>query len=532
MSSFLQGSGPSGAPAPPATDDFVVRIPRDGRKKITMMKFGTGAPIDFSKMGEQSIKIERENNFKEYKSANDLETMPKFGAGSEYGRDLKEESRRKKYGIMLKRYSPEDQPWTLKVGSGKNTKKYKGVREGSILENTSYYVFTKAADGAFEAFPVEEWYNFNPIIRYKYLNSDEAEEEFNRRDKTLNLFTIMLKKRYTKDEDKDEDEDEDVKKKGGKKSKKKAKNLKLTDMEDWDDLEMSDDEDASDDAGDDDGAISKKKKKIGKKASKKAGRAKNAKLNSDDEAIEESDEGDYEDREVDYMSDSGDSSDHSDAEEKAKKASNYDDKGVDQEAGLRNILDSDAEDEDEEEETQKDEPEEEIPDKEVKADKKGKGADDSSSSSSDDDSDIEKDAKLASELLGNKKVKKEKKEKTEPDPVPVPTLPKPVSSSSNGDANKDKGIKRKVEKSADVKPPSVKKHRADDSAEAQIEDDLRKYLTRKPMTTKDLLQKFRTKKLSMTNEKLQQVIAQLLKKINPDRNTINKKLYLSLKKSD
>ena len=45
-------------------------------------------------------------------------------------------------------------------------------------------------------------------------------------------------------------------------------------------------------------AISKKKKKIGKKASKKAGRAKNAKLNSDDEAIEESDEGDYEDREV------------------------------------------------------------------------------------------------------------------------------------------------------------------------------------------------------------------------------------------
>ena len=43
------------------------------------------------------MKIERENNLKQYKSANDIDLLPKFGAGSEYGRDLKEESRRKKY---------------------------------------------------------------------------------------------------------------------------------------------------------------------------------------------------------------------------------------------------------------------------------------------------------------------------------------------------------------------------------------------------------------------------------------------------
>lgn len=56
----------------------------------------------------------------------------------------------------------------------------KGVREGGITENTSYYIFTQCADGAFEAFPVEEWYTFSPMIKYKYLNSEEAEEEFSR----------------------------------------------------------------------------------------------------------------------------------------------------------------------------------------------------------------------------------------------------------------------------------------------------------------------------------------------------------------
>lgn len=73
---------------------------------------------------QQPVKIERENNLKEYKTANDLDLVPKFGAGSEYGKDLKEESRRKKYGIMLKKYNPEDQPWHLKVGSGKSAKRY------------------------------------------------------------------------------------------------------------------------------------------------------------------------------------------------------------------------------------------------------------------------------------------------------------------------------------------------------------------------------------------------------------------------
>jgi transcription initiation factor TFIIF subunit alpha len=49
-----------------------------------------------------------------------------------------------------------------------------------VAENASYYVFTHAPDGVIEAFPLQEWYNFQPIQRYKSLTAEEAEEEFGR----------------------------------------------------------------------------------------------------------------------------------------------------------------------------------------------------------------------------------------------------------------------------------------------------------------------------------------------------------------
>lgn len=67
--------------------------------------------------------MERENNFKEFKSAYDLDTMPKFGAGSEFGREQKEEARKKKYGIKIKKYNSQEQPWLLKLGSGKQARR-------------------------------------------------------------------------------------------------------------------------------------------------------------------------------------------------------------------------------------------------------------------------------------------------------------------------------------------------------------------------------------------------------------------------
>ncbi|EDO48761.1 predicted protein, partial [Nematostella vectensis] len=61
------------------------------------------------------------------------------------------------------------------------------------------------------------------------------------------------------------------------------------------------------------------------------------------------------------------------------------------------------------------------------------------------------------------------------------------------------------------------------------EESIRRYLARKPMTTKDLLQKFKTKRTGLTNEQTVQLIATILKRIQPEQKTIKGKMYLSLK---
>ena len=53
-----------------------------------------------------------------------MDLMPKFGAGSEFGREQREEARRKKHGVRVKKYNPADQPYVLKLGSGKQAKRY------------------------------------------------------------------------------------------------------------------------------------------------------------------------------------------------------------------------------------------------------------------------------------------------------------------------------------------------------------------------------------------------------------------------
>ncbi|VVD00910.1 unnamed protein product [Leptidea sinapis] len=101
-----------------SVQEFKIRVPKNVKKKYHVMRFNATLNVDFAKWTH--VKMERENNIKEFKGIE--EDMPKFGAGSEYGRDLREEARRKKFGIMTRKYKPEDQPWILKVG-GKTGKK-------------------------------------------------------------------------------------------------------------------------------------------------------------------------------------------------------------------------------------------------------------------------------------------------------------------------------------------------------------------------------------------------------------------------
>ena len=68
------------------------------------------------------------------------------------------------------------------------------------------------------------------------------------------------------------------------------------------------------------------------------------------------------------------------------------------------------------------------------------------------------------------------------------------------------------------------------SSDVQVtEDAVRRYLTRKPMTTKDLLKKFQTKKTGLSSEQTVNVLAQILKRLNPERKMINDKMHFSLK---
>merc|ERR1712112_46564 len=149
---------------------------------------------------------------------------------------MKEELRLKKLGITRKKYDPDAQPWLMRL-NGKGGRKYKGIREGGVSENTSFYVFTHGKDGAFEAFPVSEWYNFTPIIRYKTLDAEEAEERYANRGKILNKWAVMVNKKLKPGEEGgEEDPDED----GAKNKKgKKKESFKVSDMDDWETLKDS-----------------------------------------------------------------------------------------------------------------------------------------------------------------------------------------------------------------------------------------------------------------------------------------------------
>jgi transcription initiation factor TFIIF subunit alpha len=90
------------------------------------MRFNYNLKVDFTSPQWKNVRMERENNMREFKSSME-EDLPKFGAGSEYNRDQKEEARRKKFGIIAKKYNPEAQPWILKTTTGKSAKKFRGV---------------------------------------------------------------------------------------------------------------------------------------------------------------------------------------------------------------------------------------------------------------------------------------------------------------------------------------------------------------------------------------------------------------------
>lgn len=73
---------------------------------------------------EEQVSMSRENNLKEFKTAYNIDSMPTTGEGSEFGREARDEARRRKYGYIRKKYNPEAQPWQMQISAEKNAKKY------------------------------------------------------------------------------------------------------------------------------------------------------------------------------------------------------------------------------------------------------------------------------------------------------------------------------------------------------------------------------------------------------------------------
>ncbi|XP_060108648.1 general transcription factor IIF subunit 1 [Heteronotia binoei] len=505
--------------------EYVVRVPKSTSKKYNIMAFNAADKVNFATWHQ--AKMERDlSNKKIYQE----EEMPESGAGSEFNRKLREEARRKKYGIVLKEFKLEDQPWILKV-NGKAGRKFKGVKKGGVTENTSYYIFTQCADGAFEAFPVNNWYNFTPIAKHRTLTAEEAEEEWERRNKVLNHFSIMQQRRLKDQGDEEEEEKE-------KKSKKKSSELRIHDLED--DLELSSDESELSDADGEKLAKPKKAAPGNKKKKKKKG--------SDDEAFEDSDDGDFEGQEVDYMSD-GSSSSMEEPGGKPKTGKEEDiPKGIDEA--------SESSEESEEEKPAEEKEEEEEEKKAPTPQEKKKKKDSSDESETSEDSDIESEASSA--LFMTKKKTPPKKERkgsassSQGNSRPgTPTVDiGSTSSTLRAAATKLEQGKRQA---GSTELPTAKRLKMDAGSQAATtsgkstpqpqsgkstpssgdvqltEDAVRRYLTRKPMTTKDLLKKFQTKKTGLSSEQTVNVLAQILKRLNPDRKNINDKMHFFLK---
>ncbi|XP_069954300.1 general transcription factor IIF subunit 1 [Cherax quadricarinatus] len=491
--------------------EYVVRVPKAQKKRYNMMRFHAALGVDFKTWTH--TKMERENNMKEFKSLE--EEMPKFGAGSEFGREQREEARRKKYGINVKKYRPEDQPWILSVG-GKNGKKFRGIREGGVSENSSWYVFMQGKDGAFEAYPVEEWYNFKPMHRYKSLSAEEAEKEFERRDKIMNYFSVMYQKKLKKDGEEAADGDEESMKKKG----PSAKSMILSELDDW----MSDNEsEGEEDDEESDGDRPKKKKKVQAKGRSQHGgkKKKNFDGESDEDCFEESDEHD-DGAEHDYIS-----SDSSDSDAENDEIVRTELTGVENQDGLRKLLGSDEEEEEEkekdkekEDEEKKETEEKEEKDKKKKKKKKKK---DKKADASKEDSDA-RSSENSDEESGSKKKKRGKD-----------------SESKNKGKSEDGGSsKRKLK--ANPSESLAKKQCTDVGAAGAsslvvspgsdsgvTEEAIRRYLMRKPMTTTELLQKFKCKKTGLSSDQLVHAIAQILKRISLTKQMVKGKMYLSIK---
>jgi len=341
-------------------------------------------------------------------------------------------------------------------------------------------------------------------MRYKTLDADEAEEKFAQRGKILNKWAVMVNKKLRSGEEGDEGDLDGEEGTKGKKGKEKG-SFKISDMDEWlgsdDGLDTDEEKEKKDDSDSDGGKKNKRSKDTKKKKKKK---------NTDvDEAFEDSDDGDDEGREVDYMSDESSESDD-------EVTKDHDVKGVDQDEGLSKMLDSDSSSSDEDK--KKSDKDDDDDEDETGKKKKKKGGSRANSDDEDSKGTKKKGGSAASSRSATPTKEMEKLDKDQKRKAMVANLLDP---NATGEPN--------AKKSRLEQFGSAGSSGAIAGTEAITEEAVRRYLKRRPMTTTDLLKKFRSKKTGILNAQLVQLLANILKKINPHKQKVKGVTYLSLK---
>ncbi|MCP9263682.1 hypothetical protein DINM_007066 [Dirofilaria immitis] len=439
---------------------YAVRIPkRNGSRRYSILKFNATLKIDPGKWAtaDYNIRMAREDN-KEQAAASEI--RQDYGEGSEYGKALREEARRKKYGLQLQTYQHDNQPWMLSItDSSSKERKFRSIREGGAGEHADYWVFLKSGE-EFHAYKIDEWYQFMPFSTHRTLDIDQAEERFRERNRVMNQFAL---KAQIQQQLKAMDED-------GEQMIKTTKSLKIKD-------EASSDENSDGEKGDDeDDAPGRSLKPKSSKLAVRARKDKRQRVeNADEVAAYESDDGDDEGREYDYMSDSGSESDR-DAipmEQKVDEAM----VAVGDETGLKKLIGDDFSDTD-------------------SSDVDGSSTDSSGSDSDDPDKEIN-----SAIFLPVKKAPEE----------PLPSARKrPLENATLADAEA-----KKIKTEQPITTPSALPAQPTANQDGLNEETVRRYLRRKPHTTKELLSKIKSKCGDMEKSEIVQKLAAILKRIEP-----------------
>ncbi|KAL3093134.1 hypothetical protein niasHT_022584 [Heterodera trifolii] len=339
--------------------EFAVRVPKGSPRKLTIMKFNGSLNIRPENWAQETVRLEREDN-RRHGVTTAGEVVQEFGEGSVFGSAAREEARRKKLGRQARKYNHDNQPWRLaiersadgegaaaaeapKTGGGK-TRKFRSIREAGAGEHADYWIFYRVGNDL-EAYKVDEWYQFLPAVTYKYLDAEQAEERFQQQSKVFNQFALkaQIQRQLAEQEEREQQ---------GQMLAKNASGLKIKDEASSDDEYEADDE-VEPKNGQNDGAKVRRKGKATAKNTKAKGQAKGDKKKQrveagDEVAAYESEDGEDEGREYDYMSDSGSDTDRE--ELNADKKMEEDLVGVGEEKGLKRSLESDEEGEEEEEE--------------------------------------------------------------------------------------------------------------------------------------------------------------------------------------